>query len=204
MRLLLILLALGACNFDWDQLDPMLGAGGAGEAGGGGAVTGGGTAGAPGGGGVAGAGGDTGGRGGTGGEGGTPPSCDGELDPTTNHCYLPSDREATWDASRTACLALGGDLAAITSQTEHDFVSGFLPVGPYWIGGNDIDEEGTYVWSSGEPWNFAPWEPGEPTDDGTVGLDEDCIDIYEDAFDGPLFGDNACTDISRYLCEIAP
>ena len=31
----------------------------------------------------------------------------------------------------------------------------------WWIGGNDLDEEGPFVWSDGTPWSWTDWFPGK-------------------------------------------
>lgn len=132
------------------------------------------------------------------------PPCDGAEEPTTRHCYKLSTFEGDWHAARADCESWGGDLAALTSSAEHEFVNElFSERGPYWIGGNDIAEEGVYEWSSGEPWGYEAWESGEPTDDGGD-RGEDCIDIYDDASAGPLFGDNPCDSSAAYVCERHP
>ena len=42
-----------------------------------------------------------------------------------------------------------------------------------WIGGNDIDEEGTWKWTDGGPFEFSFWASGEPNSYG--GIEEDCM-----------------------------
>ena len=44
----------------------------------------------------------------------------------------------------------------------------------YWLGGNDLHREGSWVWPSGQPFTYTNWVEGEPNDqDGK----EDCIAI---------------------------
>lgn len=131
--------------------------------------------------------------------------CQGSKDPDTFHCYKLEPVAETWAAARSACQAWGGDLVALSDSDEHDFVNTLYNVdGPYWTGGSDQATEGVYTWSNGEPWGYEPWEPGEPTDDGTLNLDEDCVDIYDDPVEGPLLGDNPCDQLNQYICERYP
>ncbi len=102
-----------------------------------------------------------------------------ETDPVTGHSYdaiiAPGIDWPTADASATAA---GGYLASITSFDEDRFVNavaaaepgawqvdyrgGAVDFGP-WIGGYEVSE-GTWAWTSGEPWSYAPWYSGEPND----------------------------------------
>lgn len=76
----------------------------------------------------------------------------------------------TWSACQTQARAMGGDLVTIRSQADNDWLlTTFGPkannsVWPFWIGMNDLEAEGTWQWSSGEPLVFQNWAPGEPND----------------------------------------
>jgi hypothetical protein len=87
----------------------------------------------------------------------------------------------TWVACRDEAQQLGGSLACITSQEEHDFVysaaqktdgawhSGFGPA----LGGFQSSVGGpateSWTWVSGEPWKFEAWAFGEPNDHADCG-----------------------------------
>ena len=84
-----------------------------------------------------------------------------------SHAYYVSDELATWLEARDMCTAAGGHLVCIGSAAENDFITALLP--PYvgenthvWIGFNDIDEEGNWVWVNGEPVVYTNWNAGEP------------------------------------------
>ena len=128
----------------------------------------------------------------------------GEVEsPTSHHCYMRESTKTDWNKARDACVAWGGDLVALADEEEHTLVTNLVAVqGPWWTGGNDVAEEGTFVWSNGEPWIYEPWEPGEPTDAGTMN-DEDCIDLW-DSDAGSLLGDNPCSEESGFVCERPP
>ena len=73
---------------------------------------------------------------------------------------------------------LGGHLAYINDATENSWILNTF--GNYggqtrslWIGLNDIQEEGTFVWGSNQPAYYQNWAPGEPNSGGGFFPDED-------------------------------
>jgi len=74
---------------------------------------------------------------------------------------------SNWDFAQFAAQNLGGNLATIRSMEENEFIRanvlGFDGADRRgWIGLNDVEEEGNFVWVSGEPVVFTNWDPGEP------------------------------------------
>ncbi|MEG3764937.1 lectin-like protein [Alteromonas sp. 14N.309.X.WAT.G.H12] len=77
--------------------------------------------------------------------------------------------------------SLGGNLISINSQAENDFVydtwgeGGTSDYAGYYntitIGLTDVDEEGVFVWLSGDPFTFDGFAEGEPTDGSGNGED---------------------------------
>ncbi|MBW3040221.1 hypothetical protein CU309_05130, partial [Prochlorococcus marinus str. MU1405] len=77
---------------------------------------------------------------------------------------------STWDEAQAAAKELGGNLVSINSQEEQDFiVNTFLSQDDgengKWIGLNDKDQEGNWVWSDGSSVDFTSWNTGEPNDE---------------------------------------
>ncbi|WP_414521362.1 SGNH/GDSL hydrolase family protein [Umezakia ovalisporum] len=92
---------------------------------------------------------------------------------------------AFWQDSENQAVRLGGHLATINSQDENDFlVKTFgdiaLAKAPeqakvaLWIGLNDVEQEGSFVWSSGEPVAYTNWGGNEPGSNDTT---EDFIGV---------------------------
>ncbi len=86
------------------------------------------------------------------------------------HEYKFIDEDMTWKDARSACVALGGHLATITSAEEEDFIESqfgsLCKNGGPWIGaysngayGGDKDD---WRWVTGEEWSYSNWEEGEP------------------------------------------
>ena len=80
--------------------------------------------------------------------------------------YSLTDVVGTWTEAEAEAVGKGGHLVAINTPEEQALIEQlFLSdpnIGAYWIGLNDVAEEGTYVWSNGDPVNYFNWHPGEP------------------------------------------
>jgi cysteine-rich repeat protein len=126
-------------------------------------------------------------------------SCNGVddfVDPTTYHCYTyMKDADKTWTEARLDCIGRGGDLAAISTPGEYDFVK--QKVGSdVWLGGHDLPVECIFAWTNGEPW-YPRWFSGEPNNSYPG---EDCVVLYVTGD----FNDSGCGTIRDYLCERVP
>jgi hypothetical protein len=74
----------------------------------------------------------------------------------------------TWAQAKDAAEASGGNLATFTSQEEFNLA--LLAIGPdaldtvtgAWIGATDANEEGIWLWVTGEPFSFNNWADGQP------------------------------------------
>lgn len=129
------------------------------------------------------------------------------LDPASGTCYLWFASAVTWQDARAACEGLGAHLAVATSAAEN----ALMDIGvddpasdleDSWIGGNDIEAGGEFVWITGETFAFDNFRDGEPNGGGGTGVDEDCVIIEAD--NGGTWDDRACGDPYPYLCERAP
>ena len=76
-----------------------------------------------------------------------------------------------------------------------------------WIGFNDRDEEGHFLWSDGTPPKDQFWAEGEP--DNTIyadGEDEDCAYIHGSGYPTKSkrsrWGDHRCSEKHAFVCKI--
>ena len=108
----------------------------------------------------------------------------------------------TWYEARKICQSYLGDLASILDKQEEDnikkLISDFtIPADDqwFWFGLNDIDIEGTFVWSDGSNFSYANWGNTEPND-GASG--EDCM------ISGRLliWYDGPCGGTAHIICKI--
>lgn len=95
------------------------------------------------------------------------------VNPANGHNYYLLSAN-TWTAAEAESLTLGGHLATINNLAENEFVfNNFGMTGQYglWIGLNDLANEGSFVWSSGEPFTYSNWAPGQPDNNNAVSED---------------------------------
>ncbi|XP_059154444.1 low affinity immunoglobulin epsilon Fc receptor-like [Physella acuta] len=115
-------------------------------------------------------------------------------------CFLLVQTVVKWDQAKQACEDMGGTLATVSSATlMSDIRSAFnYYVKSYWIGLNDIANEGTYVWiedGSTASGISSLWGEDRPVTDPDNGFD--CI--YVDGSN--TFLDVQCAIVAtNYLC----
>lgn len=101
---------------------------------------------------------------------------DAKYNEATDSTYVLIDSGA-WSVAQAWAVAHGGYLATIDSAEENAFIFDSLrddvtDIGAY-IGLNDLDSEGDFVWASGDPLIYENWAPGEPNNAG----DEDLVEM---------------------------
>ena len=86
--------------------------------------------------------------------------------------------QLSWTAAEAYCATQGGHLASIRSMADNIVVHDLCAPSACWIGFNDIETEGDWVWSDGTantfdsfPGGQAPWNPGEPNGSPTERTD---------------------------------
>jgi len=157
-----------------------------------------------------------GGSGGSG--GGVPPlpvveSCDmvagSVVSPLNGHCYRVNESELTFAEAQSACQRAGGHLVSIASSEENDFARD-LHDGEHWLGatdqlGDSVPGVGPYVWVSGEPWEYADWDDGQPnafeTDCPDENDDADCYEHCGFQTDEGGWKDRSCWHVIPSICE---
>ena len=66
----------------------------------------------------------------------------------------------------------------------------------YWLGGNDIEEEGVWVWPHANVHvaQYTAWQQNEPNN---ADSGENCMGLIRDAWN-----DDNCMSGKRYICEM--
>ena len=109
------------------------------------------------------------------------------------YAIVPGER--TWKQAKTHAESLGGHLATITSPQEHqrvvEQIGQQLP-DKLWLGATDENSEGTWLWVTGETWQWSNWyRQSEPnnmwgtqhylhTKGGSGGWDDQWNDVPEE------------------------
>ncbi|KAL8622279.1 hypothetical protein ACOMHN_043802 [Nucella lapillus] len=118
----------------------------------------------------------------------------------SDSCYVFVHEMYSWFDAKAACDVVGGGLVEIQSPEENTFLAQLISSSratQTWIGLEDIQEEGKFVWvSSGQEPDISHWADHEP-DDRHGG--EDCAAMRSS---GNWF-DDACEDTHRhFICEM--
>ncbi|HET7625544.1 MAG TPA: FG-GAP-like repeat-containing protein, partial [Verrucomicrobiae bacterium] len=77
--------------------------------------------------------------------------------------YLLTDNSISWPDAQAAAESVGGNLVAIGSSAENDWLNQtFSGFGELWIGLNMRSTNGTWTWPDGESFAFSNWTGGAP------------------------------------------
>lgn len=123
--------------------------------------------------------------------------------------YIGVNMSVNWSDAENYCSTVyGTKLATITSVDENADVrtaateAGISTSLRVWIGFNDIDSEGTWVWNDGTSATFANWSPGNPND---AGCGQDCASMYPltgvQSIYNTTWDDNYCYNTYGFVCN---
>jgi hypothetical protein len=132
------------------------------------------------------------------------PDADCVVVPFENRTFYVCPTPRAWAPARMLCeKQLRGRLAEIRRQEVADALRGFVAMRA-WVGHNDLNREGLWVWSSSKvPFlrdgkvladRFSKWEPGEPNGSG------DCGNLSNQG----LLDDLDCGNPMPFICEVIP
>jgi hypothetical protein len=78
---------------------------------------------------------------------------------TNNNHFYALTVGPTWQEAEEQAQNLGAHLVTINDQAENDWLLDTFgcEAKGFWIGFNDIEEEGNWVWSSGESSTYTNW-----------------------------------------------
>ena len=102
--------------------------------------------------------------------------------------------------ARLACKTGDHELASIRSADENGYVGGLMndaAIDFGWIGFDDMDTEGTFVWSDGNTESYTNWADGEPNDENG----EDCAVVQQNL--EWAWNDAICnlTTLDGFICQ---
>ncbi|XP_051992409.1 CD209 antigen-like protein E [Xyrauchen texanus] len=121
-------------------------------------------------------------------------------------CYYFSTVKMNWTQSRDYCVTLGGHLVIINSKEVQDFLVSEVKE-THWIGLNDLETEGHWVWVNNQPlsdstefWYRHSSGSNEPDNWSEINpLGENCACLGDYILDSWL--DASCEYKKKYICE---
>ena len=78
------------------------------------------------------------------------------------HAYQWTTAAMTWAEAEAEAIAHGGHLISVNSVEEDQFLFNHVGNAGVWLGFNDIQEEGKWVWTDGSDVSYVHWYWGEP------------------------------------------
>ncbi|XP_037813366.1 lectin subunit alpha-like [Lucilia sericata] len=114
--------------------------------------------------------------------------------------YIEVTKKVNFFEAWSDCARKNMSLIAIDSYAKHQQIDGLLrrlytSCPSVWIGGHDNAVHLRFEWmSTGEPFSFTNWGPGQPAD---TAKDEHCLLIWTDF----QWHDYPCTGKLGYICE---
>ncbi|KAL4221425.1 hypothetical protein ACF0H5_019683 [Mactra antiquata] len=123
------------------------------------------------------------------------------IDENNRKCFQIMTTHKNWFNAESICKENGGHLATITSQTQSSLLHTYAHAYGHkvWIGLNDIDNEGHFKWSSGEPLTYQYWS-FTSHHYPLAHFYEDCV-VMEPDFG--IWKDASCLENNAYFCEYA-
>lgn len=116
------------------------------------------------------------------------------------HTYIRYEDILKWEEAKAFCGKHLGYLLTINSEEEQKAIEGFIADGKrhaYYIGMNDKEKEGTFVWANKEKVTYTNWQTGEPND---YGDGEDCGQMLRE---NGKWNDISLSDLSSgFILEI--
>ena len=110
--------------------------------------------------------------------------------------YLWCTEAQVWTDASEICALFGYHLVTIDDATENSTVAALVGSSTAWIGINDRDTEGTFVWEDGSKVTYTSWNSGEPNDYNG----EDCTHINYSVSGG--WNDYPCGYTQPFVCEL--
>lgn len=115
------------------------------------------------------------------------------------HSYRIFYDTLTWQEAKAACEAMGGHLVTITSEEEQKRIEDLNTQNDkLWIGASR-DQDGNWIWVTGEPWSYTNWGEGEPNNSSNVVANENCVAVWPQSWND-LANDNLYEQ-KGYICE---
>ncbi|XDV33809.1 hypothetical protein PO909_004078 [Leuciscus waleckii] len=118
--------------------------------------------------------------------------------------YLFSSDKLNWRSSQDVCVSKGADLVTITSTSERDFLVSKINES-HWIGLNDLDTEGRWVWVNNQTLNDTRvqfWGSTQPNNRRQYDPSgENCVALGDFNTTLDSWFDASCSILNKFICE---
>jgi len=116
-------------------------------------------------------------------------------------CLFCTDPES-WQHAEENCASVGRTLVTINDSSEDSWLQNtavsYVSSGyGWWSGLSDHEQEGSFVWTNGDPLSYTNWDGGEPNNSG----DEDCVTFLHLDVYSFHWNDLNCSVEIPYVCE---
>ncbi|XP_065145803.1 galactose-specific lectin nattectin-like [Paramisgurnus dabryanus] len=114
-------------------------------------------------------------------------------------CYKFFPHFVNWVKAEKNCQSVGANLASVRNTAENNFLLTLLryPDTLAWIGGQDGEIEGQWLWSDGSQFHFTNWCPGEPNNN-KHNSPENCLELNQG--NNHCWNDIPCSYTMSYIC----
>jgi len=126
-----------------------------------------------------------------------------KIDEYFPQCYvfrnytLVTEKQNWWWARDTCRKRYNANLVSFESEEEQQYVTNKFGISAAtWIGLNDNDKEGTWVWQDGSSPTYINWSPFEPN---SMAGEEDCVGFGHEG--GSKWWDAPCFYQLQFICK---
>ncbi len=107
--------------------------------------------------------------------------------------------QCSWENALDFCESMGGSLAVPTDEDEQNFLvdrAFEMLADNWWIGANDIENEGVWTSPDGVELTYLPWADGQPNGDET----QNCV-VIDEHLEG-FWNDKYCQEVYPSICRL--
>uniref|UniRef100_A0A673G3T6 Galactose-specific lectin nattectin-like n=2 Tax=Sinocyclocheilus rhinocerous TaxID=307959 RepID=A0A673G3T6_9TELE len=111
-------------------------------------------------------------------------------------CYKYFSEPFNWITAERFCQTYDANLASVHNKLDNDHLLSLVPsYTRFWVGAQDGEQEGQWIWSDGSPFNYTSWCSGEPNNAGDT---ENCLELAYSS--NHCWNDLTCSSLLAFVC----
>ncbi|XP_052453189.1 galactose-specific lectin nattectin [Carassius gibelio] len=111
-------------------------------------------------------------------------------------CYKYFSEAFNWITAERFCQTYDANLASVHNKLDNDHLLSLVPsFTRFWVGAQDGEQEGQWIWSDGSHFNYTSWCSGEPNN---VGNEEHCLELAYSS--NNCWNDLTCSVQLAFVC----